>query len=54
MKTLNEFAVEYAKSNRSTCKGCELKIEKVSALFHLDIEKLRMCVSAIISSDLSF
>lgn len=30
-KTLNEFAVEYAKSNRSTCKGCEQKIEKVSA-----------------------
>ncbi|KAM9779205.1 poly [ADP-ribose] polymerase 1 isoform X2 [Syngnathus typhle] len=27
-KTLNGFAVEYAKSNRSTCKGCELKIEK--------------------------
>ncbi|XP_034018181.1 poly [ADP-ribose] polymerase 1 isoform X2 [Thalassophryne amazonica] len=27
-KTLNEFAVEYAKSNRSTCKGCAQKIEK--------------------------
>uniref|UniRef100_A0A8C6KUJ5 Poly [ADP-ribose] polymerase n=1 Tax=Nothobranchius furzeri TaxID=105023 RepID=A0A8C6KUJ5_NOTFU len=27
-KTLNNFAVEYAKSNRSTCKGCEQKIEK--------------------------
>ncbi|KAM8832738.1 poly [ADP-ribose] polymerase 1 [Spinachia spinachia] len=27
-KTLNEFAVEYAKSNRSTCKGCDQKIEK--------------------------
>uniref|UniRef100_A0A3Q3ILG7 Poly [ADP-ribose] polymerase n=1 Tax=Monopterus albus TaxID=43700 RepID=A0A3Q3ILG7_MONAL len=27
-KTLNHFAVEYAKSNRSTCKGCERKIEK--------------------------
>ncbi|KAM3861234.1 poly [ADP-ribose] polymerase 1 [Diretmus argenteus] len=27
-KSLNEFAVEYAKSNRSTCKGCEQKIEK--------------------------
>ncbi|KAK1888969.1 Poly [ADP-ribose] polymerase 1 [Dissostichus eleginoides] len=27
-KTLNDFAVEYAKSNRSTCKGCDLKIEK--------------------------
>ncbi|KAG7282048.1 hypothetical protein CRUP_023564 [Coryphaenoides rupestris] len=27
-KTLNDFAVEYAKSNRSTCKGCEEKIEK--------------------------
>ncbi|KAE8600352.1 hypothetical protein XENTR_v10013202 [Xenopus tropicalis] len=26
--TLNDFAVEYAKSNRSTCKGCEKKIEK--------------------------
>lgn len=28
-KVLNEFAVEYAKSNRSTCKGCNQKIEKV-------------------------
>uniref|UniRef100_A0A668ADB8 Poly [ADP-ribose] polymerase n=1 Tax=Myripristis murdjan TaxID=586833 RepID=A0A668ADB8_9TELE len=27
-KSLNDFAVEYAKSNRSTCKGCEQKIEK--------------------------
>ncbi|XP_010780561.1 poly [ADP-ribose] polymerase 1 [Notothenia coriiceps] len=27
-KTLNDFAVEYAKSNRSKCKGCDLKIEK--------------------------
>lgn len=27
-KILNGFAVEYAKSNRSTCKGCEQKIEK--------------------------
>ncbi|KAF7653732.1 hypothetical protein LDENG_00079310 [Lucifuga dentata] len=27
-KTLNDFAVEYAKSNRSTCKACEQKIEK--------------------------
>ncbi|XP_004083528.1 poly [ADP-ribose] polymerase 1 [Oryzias latipes] len=27
-KTLNDFAVEYAKSNRSTCKGCQQKIEK--------------------------
>ncbi|XP_057679588.1 poly [ADP-ribose] polymerase 1-like [Corythoichthys intestinalis] len=27
-KTLNGFAVEYAKSNRSTCKGCDMKIEK--------------------------
>uniref|UniRef100_A0A671NI15 Poly [ADP-ribose] polymerase n=1 Tax=Sinocyclocheilus anshuiensis TaxID=1608454 RepID=A0A671NI15_9TELE len=27
-KTLNDFAVEYAKSNRSTCKGCDQKIEK--------------------------
>ncbi|XP_041832319.1 poly [ADP-ribose] polymerase 1 [Melanotaenia boesemani] len=27
-KTLNDFAVEYAKSNRSTCKGCTQKIEK--------------------------
>ncbi|KAM5163073.1 poly [ADP-ribose] polymerase 1 [Mantella aurantiaca] len=26
--TLNDFASEYAKSNRSTCKGCEQKIEK--------------------------
>lgn len=28
-KSLNDFAAEYAKSNRSTCKGCEQKIEKV-------------------------
>lgn len=28
-KSLNDFAVEYAKSNRSTCKGCDQKIEKV-------------------------
>lgn len=27
-KTRNDFAVEYAKSNRSTCKGCDQKIEK--------------------------
>ncbi|KAM9316020.1 poly [ADP-ribose] polymerase 1 isoform 3-T3 [Gastrophryne carolinensis] len=26
--TLSDFAAEYAKSNRSTCKGCEQKIEK--------------------------
>lgn len=30
VKSLNDFAVEYAKSNRSTCKGCEQKIEKVT------------------------
>jgi poly [ADP-ribose] polymerase len=28
-KTLGDFAAEYAKSNRSTCKGCLEKIEKV-------------------------
>lgn len=33
-KTLNDFAVEYAKSNRSTCKGCEQKIEKVWDRFY--------------------
>lgn len=33
-KTLNDFAVEYAKSNRSTCKGCEQKIEKVFNPFY--------------------
>uniref|UniRef100_UPI00398EF7A6 poly [ADP-ribose] polymerase 1 n=1 Tax=Pristiophorus japonicus TaxID=55135 RepID=UPI00398EF7A6 len=27
-KTLSDFLVEYAKSNRSTCKGCSKKIEK--------------------------
>ncbi|XP_075387171.1 poly [ADP-ribose] polymerase 1 [Tenrec ecaudatus] len=27
-KTLSDFAAEYAKSNRSTCKGCMEKIEK--------------------------
>uniref|UniRef100_A0A8I5NA58 Poly [ADP-ribose] polymerase n=1 Tax=Papio anubis TaxID=9555 RepID=A0A8I5NA58_PAPAN len=27
-KTLGDFAAEYAKSNRSTCKGCMEKIEK--------------------------
>lgn len=35
-KTLNDFAVEYAKSNRSTCKGCEQKIEKVRS-HYLDL-----------------
>lgn len=30
-KTLGDFAAEYAKSNRSTCKGCMEKIEKVRA-----------------------
>lgn len=30
-KTLGDFAVEYAKSNRSTCKGCMEKIDKVRA-----------------------
>lgn len=29
-KTLGDFAAEYAKSNRSTCKGCMEKIEKVA------------------------
>ena len=29
-----EFAAEYAKSNRSTCRGCDEKIEKVWAVFH--------------------
>ncbi|XP_044292076.1 poly [ADP-ribose] polymerase 1 [Varanus komodoensis] len=27
-KSLHDFAVEYAKSNRSSCKGCKQKIEK--------------------------
>lgn len=30
-KTLADFAAEYAKSSRSTCKGCLEKIEKVGA-----------------------
>ncbi|XP_025782035.1 poly [ADP-ribose] polymerase 1 [Puma concolor] len=30
-KTLADFAAEYAKSSRSTCKGCMEKIEKVGA-----------------------
>lgn len=28
-KTLGDFAAEYAKSNRSTCKGCLERIDKV-------------------------
>lgn len=28
-KTLGDFAAEYAKSNRSTCKGCLERINKV-------------------------
>ncbi|XP_068088920.1 poly [ADP-ribose] polymerase 1 isoform X2 [Hyperolius riggenbachi] len=28
--TLSDFSAEYAKSNRSTCKGCNMKIEKDS------------------------
>lgn len=53
-KTLNDFAVEYAKSNRSTCKGCEQKIEKVS--FNFQRKKKRwyvdvnaVCVVSVIS-----
>lgn len=42
-KTLNDFAVEYAKSNRSTCKGCEQKIEKVSSHVPLHTRKLFTC-----------
>lgn len=38
-KTLNDFAVEYAKSNRSTCKGCEQKIEKVCGRFYFHRKK---------------
>ena len=26
----NDFSIEYAKSNRSTCRGCDNKIDKVS------------------------
>ncbi|XP_027011143.2 uncharacterized protein LOC113648235 [Tachysurus fulvidraco] len=33
-KSLNDSAVEYAKSNRSTCKGCDQKIEKASLIHH--------------------
>lgn len=40
-KTLNDFAVEYAKSNRSTCKGCEQKIEKVSFNYSPQKEMVR-------------
>lgn len=29
-KIANQFCVEYAKSNRSTCQGCQTKIEKDS------------------------
>lgn len=36
-KTLGDFAAEYAKSNRSTCKGCMEKIEKVSESFGLHL-----------------
>ncbi|KAI5731887.1 hypothetical protein M8J77_017860 [Diaphorina citri] len=28
VNTLNDFSIEYAKSNRSTCRGCEAKIAK--------------------------
>ena len=28
-KFYEDYATEYAKSNRSTCRGCEDKIEKV-------------------------
>jgi Poly(ADP-ribose) polymerase and DNA-Ligase Zn-finger region. len=31
VNTLNDFSIEYAKSNRSTCRGCEAKIAKVSS-----------------------
>jgi hypothetical protein len=32
---LKDFTVEYAKSSRSTCRGCEEKIMKVSAFMGL-------------------
>lgn len=28
-----DFCAEYAKSNRSTCRGCESKIDKVNLAF---------------------
>lgn len=50
-KSLTDFAAEYAKSNRSTCKGCEQKIEKVksfSLVLHL------ACSPTGLSSNRSF
>lgn len=32
---LKDFTVEYAKSSRSACRGCQEKIMKVSAFMHL-------------------
>jgi hypothetical protein len=35
---LKDFTVEYAKSSRSTCRGCEEKIMKVSVFVHLHFQ----------------
>uniref|UniRef100_H2Y8F4 PARP-type domain-containing protein n=1 Tax=Ciona savignyi TaxID=51511 RepID=H2Y8F4_CIOSA len=39
-KSLKDFVIQYALSNRSTCKKCEEKIEKATPFF-LNIPKLR-------------
>uniref|UniRef100_A0A4W3HYA8 Poly [ADP-ribose] polymerase n=1 Tax=Callorhinchus milii TaxID=7868 RepID=A0A4W3HYA8_CALMI len=41
-QTLSDFSVEYAKSNRSTCKGCSKKIDKDTVRISkkmIDVEK---------------
>jgi hypothetical protein len=37
---LKDFTVEYAKSSRSTCRGCEEKIMKVSAFMRLHFQSV--------------
>ena len=47
---LKDFAIEYAKSNRSTCKGCEEKIMKVSWEQQLLLSSICKCYFVVNSS----
>lgn len=47
---LKDFTVEYAKSNRSTCKGCEEKIMKVRWEQQLLLSSICKCYFVVSSS----
>ena len=47
---LKDFTVEYAKSNRSTCKGCEQKIMKVRLEEQLLLSSISKCYIVVSSS----